>query len=164
MVSAGDAIVAPSPSASGATSGSLGEPEVQHLHGAVVAQLDVGGLEIAVDDPGLVRGLERLGDLAGDGQRLVEKQVARTTATIALCAVRFLYEQTLKQSWPTLRFVAPRRRRGDAALRDVTPFDGGASRGEPGRPKIRKTGPFWRRDRRGGQRNAGPDVRRGDRS
>jgi site-specific recombinase XerD len=36
-----------------------------------------------------------------------EKQVARTTATIALCAIRFLYEQTLKQAWPTLRFVRP---------------------------------------------------------
>ncbi len=36
-----------------------------------------------------------------------EKQVARTTATIALCAIRFLYEQTLHQPWPTLRFVRP---------------------------------------------------------
>ena len=36
-----------------------------------------------------------------------EKQVARTTATIALCATRFLYEHTLKQPWPTLRFVRP---------------------------------------------------------
>ena len=36
-----------------------------------------------------------------------EKQVARTTATIALCGIRFLYEQTLKQPWPTLRFVRP---------------------------------------------------------
>ena len=36
-----------------------------------------------------------------------EKQVARTTATIALCAMRFLYEQTLHQPWPTLRFVRP---------------------------------------------------------
>ena len=36
-----------------------------------------------------------------------EKQVARTTATIAICGIRFLYEQTLKQPWPTLRFVRP---------------------------------------------------------
>ena len=36
-----------------------------------------------------------------------EKKVARTTATIALCAIRFLYEHTLKQLWPTLRFVRP---------------------------------------------------------
>ena len=36
-----------------------------------------------------------------------EKKVARTTTTIALCAIRFLFEQTLKQPWPTLRFVRP---------------------------------------------------------
>lgn len=36
-----------------------------------------------------------------------DKKVARTTATIALCAMRFLYEQTLHQPWPTLRFVRP---------------------------------------------------------
>jgi len=36
-----------------------------------------------------------------------EKKVARTTATIALCGIRFLYEHTLHQSWPTLHFVRP---------------------------------------------------------
>ncbi len=36
-----------------------------------------------------------------------EKPVARTTATIALCAIRFLYAQTLHQPWPTLRCVRP---------------------------------------------------------
>ena len=36
-----------------------------------------------------------------------DKQVARATATIALCAMRFLYEQTRHQPWPTLRFVRP---------------------------------------------------------
>jgi hypothetical protein len=50
----------------------LGQPEIEHLHGAVVANLDVGGLEIAMDDPLLVRSLERLGDLPGDGQRLID--------------------------------------------------------------------------------------------
>src|SRR5713101_1326184 len=38
-----------------------------------------------------------------------EKKVARATTTIALCAIRFFYEQTLKQSWTTLRFVRPAR-------------------------------------------------------
>lgn len=36
-----------------------------------------------------------------------EKQIARPTATIALCGIKFFYEQTLKQPWPTLRFVRP---------------------------------------------------------
>ncbi|MBI2828548.1 MAG: phage integrase N-terminal SAM-like domain-containing protein, partial [Acidobacteria bacterium] len=38
-----------------------------------------------------------------------EKKVARATATIALCAIRFFYEQTLHRAWTTLRFVRPRR-------------------------------------------------------
>ncbi len=36
-----------------------------------------------------------------------EKKIARATATIALCGIKFFYEQTLKQVWPTLRFVRP---------------------------------------------------------
>ena len=38
-----------------------------------------------------------------------EKKIARPTATIALCGIKFFYEQTLKQQWPTLRFVRPAR-------------------------------------------------------
>src|SRR5258705_2017722 len=36
-----------------------------------------------------------------------EQKLARPTATIALCGIKFFYEQTLKQAWPTLRFVRP---------------------------------------------------------
>ena len=36
-----------------------------------------------------------------------EKKLARPTATIALCGIKFFYQQTLKQDWPTLRFVRP---------------------------------------------------------
>jgi site-specific recombinase XerD len=36
-----------------------------------------------------------------------EKKIARPTATIALCGIKFFFEQTLKQPWPTLRFVRP---------------------------------------------------------
>ena len=38
-----------------------------------------------------------------------EKKIARPTATIALCGIKFFYEQTLKQPWPPLRFVRPAR-------------------------------------------------------
>ena len=34
-----------------------------------------------------------------------EKKVARATATIALCGIRFFFEQTLRREWTTLRFV-----------------------------------------------------------
>ena len=50
-----------------------GEAEVQHLDRAVLAHLDIGGLEVAMDDTLLVRGFERVGNLPGDGQRLVER-------------------------------------------------------------------------------------------
>jgi integrase len=38
-----------------------------------------------------------------------EKKVARATATIALCGIKFFYEHTLQQHWTTLRFVRPLR-------------------------------------------------------
>jgi len=38
-----------------------------------------------------------------------EKKVARATATIALCGIKFFYEHTLQQHWTTLRFVRPAR-------------------------------------------------------
>jgi integrase/recombinase XerD len=38
-----------------------------------------------------------------------EKKVARATATIALCGIRFFFEQTLRREWTTLRFVRPGR-------------------------------------------------------
>ncbi len=50
----------------------LGEAEVEDLDLAVGRELDVGGLEVAVDDSLLVRRLERLGDLPRDGEGLVE--------------------------------------------------------------------------------------------
>ena len=48
------------------------DSEVQHLHRPIGSDLDVRGLEIAVDDPLLVRSFERLGDLLRDRQCLVE--------------------------------------------------------------------------------------------
>jgi len=38
-----------------------------------------------------------------------EKKVARATATIALCGIKFLYEHTLQRQWTTLKFVRPAR-------------------------------------------------------
>ena len=50
--------------------------EVQHLHRAIVPDLDVRRLQIAMDDTLLVRGFERLGDLPGNRQRLVQRDRA----------------------------------------------------------------------------------------
>jgi hypothetical protein len=50
----------------------LRQSEVEHLHGAVLAHLDVGRLEIAMDDALLVRSFERLGNLSSDAQGLID--------------------------------------------------------------------------------------------
>ena len=49
------------------------EPEVEHLHRAVVADLDVGRLQIAMDDAQLVRGFQGLRDLLRDRQRVGQR-------------------------------------------------------------------------------------------
>jgi hypothetical protein len=51
----------------------LREAEVQHLHRAVGADLDVCRLQISVDDALFVRGFEGLGDLSGDRKRVGER-------------------------------------------------------------------------------------------
>src|SRR5262245_61933713 len=38
-----------------------------------------------------------------------EKKWARASTTIALCGIKFFYEQTLQRHWPTLRFFRPPR-------------------------------------------------------
>ena len=38
-----------------------------------------------------------------------QKKVARATATIALCGIKFFYEQTLHRQWPTLKLIRPPR-------------------------------------------------------
>ena len=36
-----------------------------------------------------------------------ERRVARSTATVALCAIKFFYEHTVQRTWPTLDFIRP---------------------------------------------------------
>ena len=55
----------------------LRQTEVEDLHDPVGRDLDIGGLQIAVDDALLVRRVERFGDLPRDGQRLVERMGPR---------------------------------------------------------------------------------------
>jgi integrase/recombinase XerD len=40
-----------------------------------------------------------------------EKKASSSAVTIALCAIKFFYEQTLRQEWPTLALVRPPRER-----------------------------------------------------
>jgi hypothetical protein len=57
-----------------------GEAEVQHLDLARGRELDVPGLEVAVNDARLVGGLERARDLPADLERLVDRQGAAPQA------------------------------------------------------------------------------------
>ena len=50
----------------------LRQPEVQQLHHAVRRDLDVRGLQVAMDDPLFVRGFERLGNLRRYRKRLTD--------------------------------------------------------------------------------------------
>ena len=50
------------------------ETEVEHLDHSVGRDLDVGGFEIAMDDPGAVGGIERADNLLRDGHSLRERQ------------------------------------------------------------------------------------------
>ena len=36
-----------------------------------------------------------------------DKCVSRSTATVALCAIKFFYEHTVQRAWPTLDFIRP---------------------------------------------------------
>ena len=56
------------------------ETEVEHLDRAVTPHLDVRRLQVAVNDPLLVRGFERLGDLLRDRQRFVDRDRATRDA------------------------------------------------------------------------------------
>ena len=51
----------------------LRQPEVEHLHDAVRPELDVGWLEIPMDNPSLVGSLQRLGDLLCDRQCVIDR-------------------------------------------------------------------------------------------
>ena len=71
----------------------FGQPEVEHLHRAVGADLDVRGLEIAMDDALLVRGFQRLGDLLRDRQRVGERDRAARDVRGQILALDELHDQ-----------------------------------------------------------------------
>src|SRR5262249_44713080 len=50
----------------------LRESEIENLHSIRRSERDVGGFEIAMDDAAVVRCFERIGNLAGDGERFLE--------------------------------------------------------------------------------------------
>ena len=74
----------------------LGEAEVEHFDLAVGRELDVGGLEVAVDDALLVRFLERRGDLRRDLARLGDGDRAALQALGEVLALDELQREQLR--------------------------------------------------------------------
>ena len=65
------------------------QTKVQYLHGPVVLDFDIGGLEIAMNDAPIVRRRERLGDLIGDRKRFIERN---RSAFETVCECRSVHE------------------------------------------------------------------------
>ena len=59
-----------------------GDAEVGHLHGAIAAEEDIRGLDIAMNDSGSVRGFEPPADLDDQRHRLLDPQHADSTEEI----------------------------------------------------------------------------------
>ena len=69
------------------------EPEVQHLHRAVPTDLDVRGLQIAMDDALLVRGFQGRRDLLRDRQRVGERHRTARDVHRQILALDELHDQ-----------------------------------------------------------------------
>ena len=74
----------------------VGEAEVEQLHLAVLAEVDVSGREVAVDDAVRVRVSKSFGDLHADAQRLAKRNRVR----IGPPSQRAASEQLHHQIWP----------------------------------------------------------------
>ena len=84
----------------------LRETEIEHLDRAVGAHLDVRGFQIAVDDAAFVRGVERVGNLPRDLQRVGQRQTVarpRVRRWSSVSPVHELHDQRL----PAARFSRP---------------------------------------------------------
>ncbi len=71
----------------------LGQAEVEHLDRTVGTELDVGRLEVAVDDALLVGRLQCLGDLQGDGDGVIDGDRAAFDAIRQVLAVDELHDE-----------------------------------------------------------------------
>ena len=108
------------PAARTAATPGLGEAEVEHLDLAVGRQLDVGGLQVAVDDAVLVRLLERLGDLLRDRDRFVHGDRAAREAFREVLAGDELHRQEVEGG-----AVGQRRALESVDVGDVRVVEGG---------------------------------------
>ncbi len=82
---------AETPSSACALGDQLGQPEVQYLGLAARAHEDVGGLDVAMDDPLGVRGVERVGDLDAEIEDLLQLERLALDAVLERLAFQELH-------------------------------------------------------------------------
>src|SRR4029079_8246845 len=68
----------------------------QDLDVAILGERDIRRLQITMDDPLFVRGFERLGDLLGDAERLIEWNLAACDSFVEALAVDELQDEELR--------------------------------------------------------------------
>ena len=71
----------------------LGNAEVRDFHAAFFIQQDVVGLDVTVDDAGVVGELERLANLGDNLQRLARREFARPLELAQVQAVHILHDE-----------------------------------------------------------------------
>ena len=101
LVIVGDAVTLAD--AADAGSSALARPKSSTFTVPSDSQLDVRGLQIAMDDPLLVRGFERVGDLLRDRQRLIERNRAARNALRQVVAL----DEFHHERWTPLRLFEP---------------------------------------------------------
>ena len=74
----------------------LRQPKVEDLHRAVGTDLDIGRLQIAMDNPVLVCRVERIGDLSGDRQGFGKGNRATRDAPGQVLALGQLHDERVK--------------------------------------------------------------------
>ena len=106
----------------------LGQAEVEHLHDTVRRDLDVRGLQVAVDDALVVGHLERVGHLARDaqapGRRAARRPVPRAAPAARQLGQRIALDELEHQQPDAVRLPRSRRWRrcsGDSAPRACAP-------------------------------------------
>jgi hypothetical protein len=81
----------------------LREPEIQQLDVARAVELDVGRLQVPVDDSLLVGGFETLGDLEEQPEGLVHSQRASSYRFGERLAYRQYFTRKAREYWPDRR-------------------------------------------------------------
>jgi len=129
----------------GRAGAALGESEVEHLHLLVGCDLHIARLEVAVDDPALVRRLDRQRDLAAEIECPLERQRPARDALGQRLALNVLERQ---EPMPALILFDPVDSRDVGWLSDATSFASRSKRASRSGSAANSAGRTFRATRR----------------